>query len=223
MTAIAATLCILAVLAGLWLTSRVASRRLQAERLALVQDLRAILKSPTTAIGRNGFAAVRGRFGSRAVKLEPHLDSMAVRKLPVLWLFVTVEARHAPGAILSAMMRPSGLEYWSPAAELVCTGRAEVGSPDRLVVKSNGVGTAQLIRVIEEHRDFFEVGNGKEILIGNGQVRLVALVEEADRSRYLVYRDARLSGRPIAASMARELIERASAIAEASEQAMSRP
>lgn len=220
MTEVTAALVICGGLVVVWWFHQRASRRLAAGRMALVRDIPKVLASAEITPGPALYPVVRGRYDGRACRIEPHLDGMAVRKLPVLWLFVTVEAAIPKPQRLSAMMRPSNLEYWSPASELDVIARPDPALPDRLIVRAGAGVSARLALVLAAHGDFFADGKGKEILIDAGRVRLVTMIEEADRSIYLVYRQARLSGEPIPAELVDRVCARAVAIAKAAEAAL---
>lgn len=219
MTEVTAALVICGGLIVLWWFHQRSGRRLAAGRMALVREIPNVVASAEISAGPALYPIVRGTYDGRACRIEPHLDGMAVRKLPVLWLFVTVAAAIPKQQRLSAMMRPSNLEYWSPASELDEIPRPDPSLPDRLIVR----GSAGLASVIAAHGDFFADGKGKEILIDGGRVRLVTMIEEADRSIYLVYRQARLSGDPIPAELVENVCARAVAIAKAAEGALKSP
>ena len=101
------------------------------------------LRRPRSAPVRRSIRSCAGVYDGRACRIEPHLDGMAVRKLPVLWLFVTVEAAIPKPFRLSAMMRPSNLEYWSPASELDEIARPDPSLPDRLIVRAGAGNSAR--------------------------------------------------------------------------------
>lgn len=220
MTEVTAALIISGGLALLWWFHQRTNRRLAAGRMALVAEVPRVLAAAEIAPGPALYPVVHGIYAGRACRIEPHLDGMAVRKLPVLWLFVTVEAAVPQPLRLSAMMRPSNLEYWSPASELDEIARPDPSMPDRLIVRAGAGGSVRLASVLAAHGDFFTDGKGKEILIDTGRVRLVTMIEEADRSIYLVYRQARLSGETIPAELIETVCARAVAIAKAAEGAV---
>ena len=59
-----------------------------------------------------------GAYRDHEVRLEPLIDNMAWRKVPVLWLKVTVLKPNSHRGILDFLVRPGGVEVFSPSAEL---------------------------------------------------------------------------------------------------------
>lgn len=191
------------------------SRRVAEERNRYVAPLARVLESMVLTLRPMDYPTVRGRFRGTPVTIEPHLDAMQVRKLPSLWLFVTVERRLRADGTLSLMMRPRSAEYWSPFNDLTEIIEPSSAFPDHANIRASNARAARLAPVLIEHAGFLADPKAKEILITPQGVRLVWLAEEAERATYMVTRQASLSGRPIDAAAVVALIERALQIADA--------
>lgn len=190
------------------------SRRVAEERNRYVAPLTGTIEDMTLDLRSMDYPIVHGRYRGTPVAIEPHLDAMQVRKLPTLWLFVTVERPLRTGGTLSLMMRPRSAEYWSPFNDLDEIIEPSSGFPDHTNIRASNARAAGLASVLPDHRDFLADPKAKEILITPKGVRLVWLAEEAERATYMVTRQASLSGAPIPVAAVVALIERALQIAE---------
>src|ERR1700704_6536288 len=59
------------------------------------------------------YPILKGKYRARTVTLEPIVDHLAWRKLPVLWLQVTVLEPTRFAGVLDFLARPTGAEYFS--------------------------------------------------------------------------------------------------------------
>ncbi len=203
------------VTALVWTQYRDVLRR-RAERARYVADILPLLEQPVLTSSGVDFPTVTGIYRGHEVRIEPHTDTVAVRKLPSLWLLVTLRELLPVVATLGVMMRPRNVEYWSPYDKLSHDLERPATWPEGANIRTDGAERGgELRRLIEPHLDFLRHPKGKEILITPKGVRFTWLAEEGERSAYMVLRQAKFTGDPLDPELVRGLLERCLAVAAA--------
>lgn len=196
----------LLLLAWVWWREQGRVARVRGELLA---DCLGLLERPVLVRDGLDYPVLRGRFAGCGAEIRPLADSAALRKLPALWLQVTLTgATGAPG-VLDALRRPLGTEYWSPARDLP----AGLPTPDELPadaeLRFDRQAALALLPALQAQSGFLHRPEGKEVLITPKGVRLVVLLAEAERGSYLLFRDAQFAIRRLDPAYGRELLDRA--------------
>jgi hypothetical protein len=179
-------------LRSMWIEKRDKSEQ---ERSAAIEVIASVLENsweaPDEAVGVLTWNGVR--LGEHA-QIRTIVDTLPTRKLPALWLSVTINEKVAVGAILDMMMRPGSATTFSNFDQLPETIATPSGFPAEAVIRTN-VADGQLpFESVAAHLDIFREGRAKELLITPNGVRIVWLLAEADRARYGVFRQAEFGG-----------------------------
>jgi hypothetical protein len=221
---IAAAVFLLAAVAALvWLQYRAILER-RAERARFVAAILPLLDDARIDASAVDFPKVHGRYKGHTVLIEPHTDSIALRKLPSLWLLVTLREDLPLTASLGVMMRPRNTEYWSPFDRYPIAMQRPANWPDLASLRTDRAeGAGALRALIEPHLDFLRDPRGKEILLTPRGVRFTWLAEEGERGPYLIARQVTFSGRPLDAGIVRGLLDRCVAAARAAHALKARP
>ncbi len=184
------------------LRTRCAQRgRLFSACLDLFQACRVVQDGPA-------YPVLTGRYRGHEVRLEPVVDHIAWRKIPSLWLKATVLAPGASG-VLDLIMRPQGVEFYSPSGDLEHRMRPPAGFPAEAVICTDDLQAMPDLEAVRPHLHLFEDPQMKELLITPLGVRLVRQLCQADRARYLVLRQAEFPETVIAPAQARALLDAA--------------
>ena len=208
--ALLAAAALAAPLACVWIGEQ---RRVGRERGRLLDGCLGLLDAP--ALTRDGldYPVLRGRRDGLRVELRPLADNAAPRKLPSLWLQVTVVApTGAPGAI-DALLRPLGTEHWSPHADLpldVATP-PDLPAPARVRADEGGLALLPLLRA-PAAAGFLHRAAAKEVLVTPRGVRLVVQLAEGERGAYLLFRDSRFAVGELPAAEVAALLDQAAAL-----------
>lgn len=154
----------------------------------------------------SGFARMTGHQGSHAFDLQAIPDSLTFRKLPALWVMLTLPEVLPVRATLDVMARPTGNEPFSHFATLPQALETPDFLPGTTSLRSDN---AALIRpeVLAAHARIFDDPRVKELVISPKGLRLVILAEEADRGRFLLFRDAEMALLPLNPQWISELLE----------------
>lgn len=196
----------LLLLAWVWWREQGRVARLRGELLADCLDL---LVRPVLVRDGLDYPLLRGHFAGFGAEIRPLTDSAALRKLPALWLQVTLTgATGAPG-ILDALRRPLGTEYWSPSRDLPAGLPAPEELPADIELRFDRAEALALLPALRTQGGFLHRAEAKEVLITPKGVRLVILLAEAERGSYLLFRDVQFAIRRLDPDQARELLERA--------------
>jgi hypothetical protein len=169
------------------------AQRAASENLLFI-DVINLLTNPIISDGTTaGSKRCDGQYRSENFQLQTIIDTLAVRKLPSLWLMVTLPSNLHVTAKLDMMMRPAGSTSFSNFDFLDHTIPTPAGFPELAVLRSDkGTGFANLATV-KSHIKLFANPKFKELLIMPQGLRIVMQAAEADRARYGVFRDARFN------------------------------
>ncbi|HWE19735.1 MAG TPA: hypothetical protein VG758_21555 [Hyphomicrobiaceae bacterium] len=155
------------------------------------------------------FPALRGTYRGHVVRLDPVIDNMAWRRLPVLWLRVTVLKPNPYGGVLDLLIRPGAVEVFSPSAELDHHLPLPDGWPEQALLCTDQPSLAPPLDVLHPHMALFSDPYIKELLVTPRGVSLVRMIWQASRSHYLVFREIRFEGRHLDPAIARILLDAA--------------
>lgn len=184
---------------GLWLGTRLIaeSRARTAARANFFQALKSLFDGGETRLQPTGFPRMTGKRGALSYDLQAIPDTLTFRKLPALWVLVTLPEPMPLLATLDLMARPSGNESFSRFFTLPQTLPTPEALPPHVVVRSDDATRIPTIDLIARHAALFQDDAVKELVISPKGLRIVLLAEEAERGRYLIFREAELGRSPL--------------------------
>jgi hypothetical protein len=202
----------LALLAILYRHER---RRLRSQRarffdecLHLFQSYRVVQEGPT-------YPLLSGRYRGHDIRLEPAIDDMAWRRVPVLWLKVTLLRQNACPGVLDFIVRPGAVEIHSPSSELDYHIPLPQGWPAQGLLCADNPSAADVLDRLTPHMGMFADPHMKELTITPRGVRLMCMIWQASRLHYGVFREVRFESTHLDPDLAESLLESAIGIAEA--------
>jgi hypothetical protein len=180
------------LLAGLLVRQAIRrARQRKSEPDRLFERARTILDHPSVAAGATaGTYLLTGRFAGHDVQVKAVTDTLALRKLPSLWLMVTLPGAVPVSGTLDLMMRPTGPTSFSNFDHLPTTVATPPDFPEHAVIRTDDPALMPPLELIQPHLSAFRGPRGKELLITPKGLRIVVLLAEADRARYGVLRQA---------------------------------
>jgi hypothetical protein len=176
--------------------------------LDLFQSYRITQQGPT-------FPLLSGRYRDREVRVEPAIDQMAWRKLPVLYLKVTVLEPNSYRAILDLLIRPGGVEVLSPSAELHHHLPLPDGWPEPALLCTDDPMLIPPLDLLTPHIGVFDDIYMKEMIITSRGVRLMRMIWQARRLHYAVLREVKFDETYLDPAIAKTLLDAAVGIADA--------
>jgi hypothetical protein len=129
-----------------------------------------------------------GKIEGREVQVTPIIDTLSVRKLPSLWLLVTVPHLMPVTATFDLLMRPLGTESFTNHHLLPVTLPTPAGWPVSAIIRTDNPAGIPPEHVLEPFVAKFDRREAKELLITPKGVRIVVQAAQAMRGYYLVYR-----------------------------------
>lgn len=177
-------------------------------RAACLDDCKPLLEAPIHRLSPSGFPRLSGRYQGLTVDIQTVSDALSFRKLPALWLLVSVVEPQPIRATLDIMARPSGLEPFSHFNQLPQEISPPPGFPADCAIRTDDASAMPPLDTLEPHLQTLTDPRAKELLIAPKGLRLVWLAEEADRTRFLIFREAELAQTPVDANRVATLLDR---------------
>jgi hypothetical protein len=199
---------------GIWLTVRlIRESRLRAEtRASFFDAVKSLFEGSETRIQPTGFPRMTGRRDGLAFDLQVVPDTLTFRKLPALWVLVTLPEPMPLAATLDLMARPSGNEPFTRFADLPQSLPTPPVLPKDIAIRSDDAARIPPADLIARHADLFTDPRVKELVLSPKGLRIVILAEEADRGRYLIFREAEMGRTPLPPARLEPLLDRLATI-----------
>jgi hypothetical protein len=153
------------------------------------------------------FTRISGFLGTDQFDLQALPDSLTYRKLPSLWVMITLPGPLPVQATLDIMARPSGLEVFSRYASLPHSLPCPSYLPEGTGIRCDDAARILPESLVARHSTLFADVRAKELLISPKGLRFVLQGDEADRGKYLLFRDAELGRQPLAAVRAKDAMQ----------------
>lgn len=199
---------------GLWLGYLLfhESRRRADSRAAYFNAVKPLFQGGETRLQPTGFPRMTGRRDGLTFDLQAIPDTLTFRKLPALWVLVTLPEPLPLDATLDLMARPSGNEPFTRFATLPQSLPTPPDLPKEIAVRTDDATRIPPPDLIAAHADLFQDPRVKELVLSPKGLRIVILAEEADRGRYLIFREAEMGRTPLPPSRLEPLLDRLAAI-----------
>jgi hypothetical protein len=170
-------------------------RRLSAEaswRGSVLADCIDLLEKGEIRLTPDGWGALQGFAGGHPASIIPMCESLAYRRLPQLWLAVTVRLRRPGCCILDIVRRSTNAEFYAPAVDLPERFEVPAQWPQDTLVKGDGPRAGEaLAQITEPLTPLFSDVRVKEVLIDRQRVRILFQARQGSRGFYLLFRQTR--------------------------------
>lgn len=171
--------------------ARAARRAAFLNRAAVLFERVRIETAPT------GFPRLGGWHEGAEFDIQVVPDTLSLRKLPALWVLVSLPGPLRVTRTVDLLMRPTGMETFTHFSRLPVQVQAPPGFPPDCAIRTDAPGPAPFADALQAVMAAVDTDRLKEVLITPAGVRLVFLAEEADRGRYLLFRDAEMGREPL--------------------------
>jgi hypothetical protein len=182
---------------GIALSIRAQSAKRSATRAAYLDAVVPLFTAPLTAIAPSGFPRISGQFETHLFDLQVVADTLTYRKLPALWLLVTLTEPTTARATLNVMLRPMGVETFSNFRDLRCQITPPPDFPADSATRTDDPTAIPDAELVARHLAKLDQNHLKELVITPKGLRITWLIEEADRTRYLAFRDSEMGLTPL--------------------------
>lgn len=168
-------------------------RAVLAQRRGLLDEAAKLFSDARVMVAADQFPALVTRLDRQCqVKIELIADTMVFRRLPQLWLIVTLSRTDASRRpVIGALARPTGAEYYSLVHDLPeWMMPPETGTS--LLMRGDGQATpSQVENVSAVFTRLFADPTVKEAVVTPGGARLIRQAAQGDRGMHLLLRQTR--------------------------------
>lgn len=186
--------------------------RIKASRGGLFDGCRDLFESCAIAQDGVDMAVLDGRYRGHDFRILPIIDHVNLRKLPSLWLLVTLRERGPYEGAVDFLVRPQNTEFYSPSSSLPVALEIPPAWPAHATLRTDRRDAMPPLPLIGRHMGFFDDPKAKELLVAPLGVRLVYQADQGRRAHYLVLRQAEFEGLTVAPELLRDLMDRAIAL-----------
>ena len=148
-----------------------------------------------------------GNYAGHQFELKTITDTLNTRKLPSLWLMVTLKYPIPIKHTLDMMLRPASSSTFSNFDFLPFTILTPPEFPQHAVLHSDKDHAPFDLKLLRTILTFFDNPRAKEFLATPNGLRLVTQLSEAERGRYVVAREARFESTTIDADETKNTLE----------------
>ncbi|MDQ4127886.1 MAG: hypothetical protein M3151_08090 [Actinomycetota bacterium] len=163
-------------------------RKVKRERGGLFDEVEHLFFGAEVHQDGINYPKLTGEYRGYPIKLEPVVDSLTFRKLPVLWL---VSTHHRPlnvAAPLDILLRPAGTEFFSPNSDYQHDLPLDADWPEHVRAASPSPAGERSVSAFKPFLPFIANPDTKDVLVTNRGVRLVSRLAESDQALYRVTR-----------------------------------
>lgn len=201
---------------GLWLGFRLIreARARTAARAGYFAAVKRLFDGGETRVQPTGFPRMTGRRNGLSFDLQAVPDTLTFRKLPALWVLVTLPEPLPLQATLDLLARPSGNEPFTRFPDLPQSLPTPPELPKEIAIRSDDATRIPPPDLLASHADLFEDPRVKELVLSPKGLRIVILAEEADRGRFLIFREAEMGRLPLDPARLEPLLDRLAGLRE---------
>lgn len=206
-------------LLGTVATAMVARRERRAalrRRRAIFDRCLAAFDDCRTTVGRDGFPRIVGHIAGRSVMLEAVPDSLTTKRLPQLWLCVTLKAALPIEDDLAVLVRPTGAEFFALTHRLRARLHLPVGWPGEALLRgSRPAAQAFADQIGAPVAALLADPRVKEVAVTRRGLRVVYQADEGRRGEYLLLRQCAFADCDLAPATVLALLDHLMAIERA--------
>lgn len=159
--------------------------------MRLLDGCNSVLDDFNLTVGGDGFPRLRGRRGARAVQVDLIPDTMTIRRLPQLWLSVTLLDRLPVDGDFAVLVRPSGCDFYSLTENLPHRVAPPAEFPWEVLIRASGARAEALVeRLAKPVAALLADPHVKEVGVTAKGLRIVRQAGEGRRGEHLLLRQA---------------------------------
>lgn len=194
-----------ALLAFIWHRDRL---RTSNQRARMFDRCLSLFDQPHTTQRNGEFPSLTGNYRCQTFALAAIPDTVGYRKIPSLWLQVTLVAKLPVNGTVDILARAQNIEFFSPSYELEFALPVPGGWPQPIQFRSNAQNHGlDVIRIEAIVGKMFSDGCIKELILTGRGLRVVYQLSQAEKSRYLVFRMAEFEEITVNPDFLREIMD----------------
>ncbi len=181
-------------------------------RRGLLDGCRATLQAVRVTQCADGFPSLSGFHGGLPVRVTLVPDTMTVRRLPQLWMTVTLQhAAARPG--FGVLVRHAGTEFYALTPSFQHRLEPPAGLPWEVVARGDDPAAQHLLEgLVEPLGRILADGRIKEVAVTAKGFRIVRQVGEGRRGEHLLLRQSVFDDADIPAALVQSLLDELDAL-----------
>ncbi|HML42165.1 MULTISPECIES: hypothetical protein [Hyphomicrobium] len=173
-----------------WLALR-DHKALRASRAGLLDDCARLFNGYALTHSGDSFPKLSGRCDRRNVDIRLISDTMTIRRLPQLWLQVTVLEKVQGSTGLAVLVRPSGYEFYSLTPQFPYILETPPEFPPEVIIRGENARAEKLLeKLAKPMAAILADPRVKEIAVTREGLRIIRQAGEGRRGEYLLLRQA---------------------------------
>lgn len=215
----AATFLIFLIIAGplTWLALR-DHKALRETRVSLLDDCARLFDRYALTHGGDSFPRLSGRCGQHNVDVRLISDTMTIRRLPQLWLQVTVLDRLKDADGVAVLVRPSGYEFYSLTTAFHHVIETPPSFPEEVIVRGETPRAAKRFeKLAPSIAAILSDPRVKEIAVTRQGLRIIRQADEGRRGEYLLLRQAVFDQAAVSADQLKAMMDEIETLRAATE------
>ena len=190
------------------------SRAASAERAGMLRPCVDLLAEPVHGSDGTGYGTLAGRFQDVPVEVRIIPEALAFRRLPQLWLSVSVHHPTGVRGTIDVLRRVVGAEFYAPADDLPARYDLPDAWPGETLVRGSPGAEPLLARASGPVAKILAEPRVKEVLLTPRGVRIVSQLCEGERGAYLLLRENRFPLTQVAPEQLQPLLAQAADLAQ---------
>lgn len=158
------------------------------ERAGMLRPCAALLVEPVHGRDRTGYGTLEGWFQGTSVEVRIIPEALAFRRLPQLWLSVSVHRTTGFTETIDILRRVVGAEFYAPADRLPTRYFVPPSWPGETLVRGSRHADELLLRASTPVATILADMRVKEVLLTPKGVRIVSQLCQGERGAYLLAR-----------------------------------
>ncbi len=178
------------------------------DRAHLFDDCMSLLKNSSLSQQGLGFPRLKGQYNGFEVAIVLQADTLSMRKIPALWLMLTVIGKTPTQGSLDMIVRPQNTEFYSPSWDWDGTLTSPPDWPQHALIKyKHSVASIAVLNNFVPN--LFGNEKIKELLVMPALLGITYLLRQAERGEYLLMRNAKFDGTLINSMEVKRILESA--------------
>ena len=203
----------LAGVATIALMARRDGRVRRSQRKCLFDACRSVFETSRTGIGADGFPYLDGTLAGRLVRLRALPDTLTFKRLPQLWLSLTLRSALPIDGDIAVLARPTGAEFFAITQRLRLRLALPTLLSGELLARGSGTGAQEILDRLADPLDrLFADPRIKEVAVTRNGLRAVYQVDQGNRGDYLLLRQSVFARGRVDPGVVLAILDRLSAI-----------
>lgn len=183
-------------------------------RAGMLEPCGSVLAEPVYGRDPTGYGTLKGRYAGLPVEIRLIPEALAFRRLPQLWLSVSVHHPTGRSELLDVLRRVAGAEFYAPGSDHLARYPVPPGWPGETLVRGSRGANGLLHYVDAPIAKILAEPRVKEVLLTPRGIRIVTQLCQGERGAYLLLRENRFPVPYVGPELLQPLLAQATNLAQ---------